>query len=170
VRKLPAVAIAGLAAAALAGTAIAANPKAHRMDVPLPGGGVVHVDYVGDVAPKVTVAPAKGDGLWAPMAFPGFGNFDAMLQQKDRQMQQMQQMARQPNARPGMNIAAYGNMPEGSRSMTVVSTSNGGVTCTRSTEIVSQGVGKAPKVTSNVSGDCGDGAAPQAAPRPIDRT
>jgi len=164
--KLPVLAFAGAAAAALAGTAIAANPKTHRMDVPLPGGGVAHVDYVGDVAPKVTVAPVEAGGLWAPMAFPSFGNFDAMFQQMDRQIRQMQQMARQPLGRPGLNIASYGNMPEGSRSTTVVSTSNGGVSCTRTTEVVSQGVGKPPKVTTNVSGDCGDGAAA----RPLDRT
>jgi hypothetical protein len=170
VRKLPALALAGIASAALAGTAIAANAKTHRLDVPLPDGGVVHVDYVGEVAPKVTVAQVQPGGLWAPMAFPGFGNFDAMFQQMDRQMRQIQEMGRQPAGAPGMNIASYGSMPEGSRSMTVVSTSNGAVTCTRSTEVVSQGAGKPPKVTSNVSGDCAGGAAPRTAPGPIDRT
>lgn len=164
-------AIAGTAAA-LAGTAIAASPKTHRMDVPLPNGGVVHVDYVGDVAPKVTVAPVQPGGLWAPMAFPAmpaFGNFDRMFDQMQQQMRQIEQVSRQA---PGMNVAAYGDMPAGSSSMTVISTSNNGVSCTRTTEVVSQGAGKPPKVTSNVSGDCG--AAPQAAPaapvKPLDRT
>lgn len=165
-------ALIGAAAAAVAGTAIAASPKTHRMDVPLPNGGVVHVDYVGDVAPKVTVAPAAPGGLWAPMAFPAmpaFGNFDRMFDQIQRQMQQAGQMSRQA---PGMNIASYGAMPEGSTSVSVVTTSNDGVSCTRTTEVVSQGAGKPPKVTTNVSGNCG--AAPEAAPtapgKPVNRT
>ena len=164
-------AIAGTAAA-LAGTAIAASPKTHRMDVPLPNGGVVHVDYVGDVAPKVTVAPVQPGGLWAPMAFPAmpaFGNFDRMFDQMQQQMRQIEQVSRQA---PGMNIASYGGMPEGSSSVSVVTTSNGGTSCTRTTEIVSQGAGKPPKVTSNFSGNCG--ATPQVAPaapsQPINRT
>jgi len=171
VRTLPTLA-AGIAAAALAGTAIAASPQMHRMDVPLPDGGVVHVEYAGDVAPKVTVAPAQPGGLWAPMAFPAMPdmrNFNRMFDQMQKQMQQIQQIGRQA---PGMNIASYGGMPDGSTSVSVVTTSNGGVSCTRTTEVVSQGAGKPPKVTSNVSGDCG--AAPQAAPaapsRPINRT
>jgi len=171
VRTLPTLA-AGIAAAALAGTAIAASPQMHRMDVPLPDGGVVHVEYAGDVAPKVTVAPAQPGGLWAPMAFPAMPdmrNFNRMFDQMQKQMQQIEQIGRQA---PGMNIASYGGMPDGSTSVSVVTTSNGGVSCTRTTEVVSQGAGKPPKVTSNVSGDCG--AAPQAAPaapsRPINRT
>jgi len=171
VRTLPTLA-AGIAAAALAGTAIAASPQMHRMDVPLPDGGMVHVEYAGDVAPKVTVAPAQPGGLWAPMAFPAMPdmrNFNRMFDQMQKQMQQIQQIGRQA---PGMNIASYGGMPDGSTSVSVVTTSNGGVSCTRTTEVVSQGAGKPPKVTSNVSGDCG--AAPQAAPaapsRPINRT
>ena len=71
-----------------------------------------------------------------------------------------------------MNIASYGGMPDGATSVSVASTSNNGVSCTRTTEVVSQGADKPPKVTSNVSGDCG--AAPQAPPaapsRPLDRT
>ena len=170
-RTLPTLA-AGIAAAALAGTAIAASPQMHRMDVPLPDGGVVHVEYAGDAAPKVTVAPAQPGGLWAPMAFPAMPdmrNFNRMFDQMQKQMQQIQQIGRQA---PGMNIASYGGMPDGSTSVSVVTTSNGGVSCTRTTEVVSQGAGKPPKVTSNVSGDCG--AAPQAAPaapsQPINRT
>jgi hypothetical protein len=169
VRKFPMFALAGVAAAALAGTAIAANSKTHRVDVPLPDGGVVHVDYVGDVAPKVTIAPVQPGGLWGPLAFPAMPdmrNFDRMFDQMQQQMRQIEQVSRQA---PGMNIASYGGMPEGSTSVSVVTTSNGGVSCTRTTEVVSQGAGKPPKVTSNISGDCG--GAPQAAPsKPLDRT
>ena len=174
-RTLPALAL-GVAASALAGTAIGATQSTHRMDVPLPDGGVVHVEYAGDVAPKVTVAPIEQRDMWAPMAFPGFGNFDAMFEQMDRQVRQILQMASQPAAPGGLNVAAYGDMPAGASSVSVVSSSNGGVSCTRTTEVVSQGPGKPPKVTTNVSGDCGGAprAAPQAAPvggaGPVDHT
>jgi hypothetical protein len=171
--KLPMFAFAGVAAAALAGTAIAANQKSHRMDVPLPDGEVVHVEYYGDVAPKVTVGAPTGIGMWAPSAFPGFANFDGMFEQLDQQMRQIEQMARQPIGTPGMNVASYGSLPAGTSSVSVVSTSDGGVTCTRTTEIVSRGPGKPPKVTTNVSGDCGNAPSSTLQPQssaPIDHT
>ena len=171
VRKLPAFAFAGAAAAALAGTAFAAAPKTHVMNVPLPDGSVARVEYVGNVAPKVTVEPrpfADAGSPWG-MALPSFAGFDRMMADMQRQSEQMirqaQEMARHP-ATPGAQpyIASYGNLPAGETSTTVVSYSNGGSTCTRTTEVVSQGAGKAPKVTSNVSGQCGRAAAPSGGP------
>lgn len=159
-RKLPAFAFAGVAAAALAGTAYAAAAKTHVMNVPLPDGSVAKVEYVGDVAPKVTIAPrplADAGMPWA-MPFPSFAGFDRIFQEMNRRSQEMmrqaqQQMANQP-AGMASYIASYGDMPVGDTSTTVVSVSNGGGTCTRTTEVVSQGPGKPPKVTSNVSGQC----------------
>lgn len=162
-RRLPAFVIAGVAAAALAGTAIAAAPKSHVMNVPLPDGSVARVQYVGDVAPSVTVAPPPADaaGPWA-MPFPSFAGFDRMIEQMNRQteamMRQAQQAAHQP-AGAAPYIASFGSVPAGGTSTTVVSVSNGGGTCTRTTEVVSQGPRKPPKVTSTVSGQCGGGAA-----------
>jgi hypothetical protein len=169
-KKLPIVIVGGIAAA-LAGAAIAAAPKSHVMDVPLPDGSVAHVEYVGDVAPKVTVAPAPLPGdLWTTGAFPGFGNFDRMIEQIDRQtaamMRQVQQLERQPVGAPGMNVASYGNLPAGANSVSVVTVSNGGSSCTRTTEVVSQGPGKAPKVTNRVTGNCEGMAQPPAPPVP----
>jgi hypothetical protein len=177
VRTLPAIALAAVGAAALAGTAIAANPKApaakmHVMNVALPDGSVAHIRYVGDVAPKVTVESrplAALGGGWG-MPFPSFGGFDKIMADMQRQSQEMmrhaQEMSRHPNGAVPY-IASYGNMPAGQTSTTVISVSNGGATCTRSTEVVSQGPGKAPKVTSRVSGQCGEAAAPGA---PVNRT
>ena len=165
--KLPVFAFAGVAAAALAGTAFAAGPKTHVMNVPLPDGSIARVEYVGDVAPKVTVAPrplADAAMPWA-MPFPSFAGFDRMIAEMQRQSQEMmrqaQQMARRP-AGAAPYIASYGDLPAGGTSTTVVSVSNGGATCTRTTEVVSQGAGKPPKVTSSVSGQCA--SAPAAAP------
>ena len=165
-KKLPAIAI-GIAAAALAGTAIAATPKTHKMDVPLPDGSVAHIEYVGEVAPKVTIAQrplADAAGAWA-MPFPSFAGFDRMMEQMQRQSQEMvrraQEMARHPAGPLGAApyIASFGKLPAGGTSTTVVSVSNSGGTCTRTTQTVSQGAGKPPKVTSNVSGQCGGAAA-----------
>jgi hypothetical protein len=163
VRKLPAFAFAGIAAA-LAGTAIAAAPKTHVMSVPLPDGSVARVEYVGDVAPRVTVAPgsiADAAMPWA-MPFPSFGGFDRLFADMQRRSQEMmrraQQMSRAP-AGPAPYIASYGNLPAGETSTTVVSVSNERGTCTRTTNVVSQGPGKSPKVTSSANGACGGAAA-----------
>jgi hypothetical protein len=163
VRKLPAFAFAGIAAA-LAGTAIAAAPQTHVMNVPLPDGSVARVEYVGNVAPKVTVVPrraADAAGTWEP--FPPFAGLDRMVQEMRQRSAEMvrraQQMAQRP-AGAAPYVATYGNAPAGGTSTTVVSVSNNGVTCTRTTQVVSQGPGKPPKVTSNSTGQCGDAAQP----------
>jgi hypothetical protein len=176
-KTLHKVALAAVATA-LAGTAIAASPRTHVMTVPLPDGSTARVEYVGDVAPKVTVAPAPLPGFWTSSMMPSFANFDRMIEQMNREtqamMRQVQQMPIAPGA-PGLNVASYGNMPAGANSVSVVSVSNGGGTCTRRTEVVSQGAGKPPKVTTSVTGNCGaSAAAPPAAPQPpapkLDRT
>jgi hypothetical protein len=173
VRKLPLIALAGAASLALAGSAIAAKPQTHSMDVPLPDGSVAHIEYVGNVAPKVTVAPrpfAVGD--WTPIAFPSFGGFDRIMAEMQRQAQEIARQAQRIGQAPGAGtpyVASYGNLPSGLTSTSVVSVSNGGGTCTRTTEVVSQGEGKPPKVTSTVSGNCaaaGSGAEPGATATP----
>ena len=172
--KLPVAAFAG--ALALAGTAFAASPKSHVMNVSLPDGSVARVEYVGDVAPKVTVEPGPMTGQmtaagapWA-MPFPTFANFDRMIAEMNRRSQDMirqaREMARQP-AGAAPYVASYGNLPAGESSTTIVSVSDGGKSCTRTTQVVSQGTGKAPKVTSSATGDC-DSVPPPAGP--INRT
>lgn len=175
-RKLPAIALATVAAAALAGTAIAASPtsKTHVMDVTLPDGSIAHVEYAGEVKPKITFDSRAMAGLNSPwaMSMPGLAGFDRMMADMQRQSQEMvrraQEMARHPVA-PGATpyIASYGDMPAGRASTTVVSVSNNGVTCTWTTEVVSQGAGKPPKVTSSASGTC-DGGSPSG--RRLNRT
>jgi len=161
-RKAFGLVLAGLGAAAIAGAAVAASRDSHIMNVPLPDGSTARVEYVGDVAPRVTVVPS---------AVAPFGMFDRSMFDMDRQidtmMRQVDAMARAPMAvagAPGMNLGGYGNAPAGSQSVTVVSTSNGSKTCTRTTEVTSQGTGKPPKVVSNVSGDCDSAGAPAPAP------
>jgi hypothetical protein len=169
VRKLPAFAFAGIAAVTLAGTALAATADHHVMNVSLPDGSVAHVDYVGNVAPKVTVEPSRlAEFGWAPMALPSFAGFDRMIEQMNREteamMRQAQQIEHQAPGAATRYIASYGNLPEGATSTTIVSYSNNGRTCTRTTQAVSEGPGKAPKINSSVTGDCGaSSTAPAAA-------
>jgi hypothetical protein len=121
----------------------------------------------------VTVAPAREPGdLWLG-ALPSLANFDQIFEQMDRQAQAIEQMARQPAQAPGVNVASFGDMPAGADSVSVVSLSNGASTCTRTTEVVSQGPGKPPKVTTSASGSCGAPAQPEPPPasgKPIDHT
>ena len=153
-RKALGFVLAGLGAVTLTGAAVAASRDTHTINVPLPGGSVAHVEYVGSVAPKVTVSPAPPAGPWAAFGMFDHSAFD-MQRQIDAMMRQIDAMARAPVAGvPGMNVAAYGNMPAGTQSVNVVSTSNGAKTCTRTTEVTAQGAGKPPKVLTNVSGDC----------------
>jgi hypothetical protein len=163
VRKLAAFALAGIAAM-LAGSAVAAAPKTHKMDVSLPDGSIAHIEYVGDVAPKVTVAPRPmAMDSWA-MPFPSFAGFDRMIAEMQRRSEEMMRQAQQQAHQPGgaaPYIASYGgNLSPGETSTTIVSVSDNGQTCTRTTEMVSQGNGKPPKVTSSVTGQCGSSAAP----------
>ena len=150
--------LAGLGAVTLTGAALAASRDTHIMTVALPDGSTAKVKYVGNVAPKVTVAPAPLPGPFAPFGLFDRSAFD-MQRQIDALMREVGQMARFPIAgSPGLNVAAYGNAPAGSSSVTVVTTSNGSKTCTRRTEVTSEGAGRPPKVVSRLSGDCGDEA------------
>ena len=173
-QKLPKLAMFGGAALCLAGAAVAAAPASHVMDVAVPGGGTAHVEYYGDVAPKVTFdrgyAPASVG--WAPVAFPDFGDFERIFEQmdraRDRILRQTQEMQRHAGSHAATaNVASYGNLPAGTNSVSVVSVSNGGGTCTRTTEVTSQGAGKPPKVVSNVSGRCSAKAAPATHGKPV---
>jgi hypothetical protein len=154
-RKASALILAGLGAFALTGAAAAASKDTHVMNVSLPDGSIAKIEYVGNVAPKVSVTPAPMASIFAP-----FGMFDRsaydIQRQIDAMMRQVDQVARQPVAGvPGLNVAAYGNAPAGANSVTIVTTSNGTQTCTRRTDVTSEGPGKAPKVVSSVSGQCG---------------
>ena len=160
--KASAIVLAGLGAVTLTGAAAAASRDTHILNVALPDGATARVEYVGNIAPKVTVTPAPAAGPFAP-----FGMFDRSMFDMDRQidamMRQVSEMARQPVAgAPGLNVAAYGNAPAGSSSVTIVTTSNGSQTCTRRTDVTSAGPGKPPKVLTSVSGSCGEAhAAPK---------
>lgn len=58
-RKIRTAVLAGVAAVAAIGTALAASHGGLIMKVGLPDGAVARIEYEGDVAPKVTVTPAS---------------------------------------------------------------------------------------------------------------
>ena len=169
-RKLPIIALAGITAAAIAGTAIAADRQAKTMNVPLADGSTVTIEYYGDVAPKVTVVPAKRvPGRLSPWMFPEFADFDRMIADMNRRtaemMRRMEEMRRHSViGAPGIKLASTASLPAGTSSVSVVTVTNGGKSCARTTEVVSQGPGKPPKVISNVSGECGPEVKPGPAP------
>jgi hypothetical protein len=167
-RKALAIVLAGVGAVTLTSAAIAASRDSHTMTVPLPDGSTATISYVGAVAPNVSVTPAPMAQIFAPFGLFDRSAFD-MQRQIDAMMREINAVASRPAAGgvPGLNVAAYGNTPAGSSSVTIVSTSNGTKTCTRRTDVTSQGAGKAPKVVSSVSGDCAGG---QAAPSNIPTT
>ena len=175
-RKLPATAIAALCVTALSGAAAAAHRSSHVIEIPLPDGSSAHVEYVGDIAPKVTIEPASSpDSDFAEM--PVFARFDPMIAQMNRESEAMmrsaQQMAEGHATGAEPLVASFGSAPAGMTSTTIVSFSNGGGTCTRTTEAVSQGPRKPAKVTSLVTGNCSAaGASEQSAQpsAPISRT
>lgn len=68
-RKIRTAVLAGVAAIAAAGAAMAASQDTHVMKVALPDGSVARIEYKGDVAPKVVVAPARS--LPVPISFVG---------------------------------------------------------------------------------------------------
>src|SRR4029079_12416289 len=122
VTKLPAIAIGAAPVAPAAAATAAASPKTHKMDVALPGGSVAHIEYVGDVAPKVTVDPrpmADAAGAWG-MPFPSFAAFDRMMADMQRQSAQMRaQITARQAAGAAPYIADFGKLSAGEMSTTV---------------------------------------------------
>ncbi|HEY1837299.1 MAG TPA: hypothetical protein VGG36_06555 [Rhizomicrobium sp.] len=158
--------IAGIAAVALAGTAAwAAESNIHEMTVQLPGGGVEHIQYTGNVAPKVRVVPlaAMPRVAFMPMAF-GFPYMARIQAAMNAQMAQMNTMMRQADA---MAAKSFANGP--------IAISNGGhgYFCAHSVQITTDAHGK-QNVVEHSAGDCGGArshvSAPAAHPAPAKGT
>jgi hypothetical protein len=161
-RKIRTAVFAGVAALAAAGTALAAPAETRVMKVGLPDGSIAQIEYRGEIAPKVIVAPAARlvPVQWIdPFDVAPFAMFDrmaaAMSRQSDLMMRQMLALRSQPNAPSEINIASFGALPAGTVSYRYVATSSGAGSCSRSVEITSLGSGQKPKVVSRSSGDCG---------------
>lgn len=159
-RTVPTLILAGVAAVGLTGLALAAGSM-HEMTVQVPGGGVAHVHYSGDVAPKITFVQGDAQpfaaGFWAPAS--PFAELDRISALMDRQMAQMMYQANlmEMQAATPLYNATLEGVPAGSSGYTVVSTMSGNGFCIRSTQITSSPNGGSPKVVSKTSGNCDSG-------------
>jgi len=152
--------LAGAGLVAAAGAAVAASDRAHVMNVALPDGTIAHIRYVGDVAPKVVVAPPADAIPVAFVAADPFAMFDRISYAMDRQIDTMLQQASALSAMaPGpdgkLSEAALHSLPPGTVSYSFTSYSSGnGAACSQSVQVTSLGQNQAPKVERQSSGDC----------------
>lgn len=159
-RKIRTAVFAGIAALAAAGTALAAPAETRVMKVGLPDGSIARVEYQGEIAPRVIVAPARNLHMirFVPVEADPFAMFDriaaAMNRQSDLMMRHMLALQSQPDAPGEINLAGFGPLPAGTVSYRYMSTSTGAGGCSRSIEVTSLGSGQKPKVVSRSSGNC----------------
>lgn len=177
-RRMHIAILAGTAALLAAGTAVAETSKTHHMKVALPDGSTANIEYVGDVAPKVTVTPAERTAARFDAAYDPFAGIDrmvaAMQARHDAMVRQMAALERsaaqgaplaagQPGQLPSQLIVS-GNMPQGSQ-FTMVQSSTDANGCTRTVRYSSDGSGQQPQKTEVSSGKCGKA---EAAPAPAE--
>jgi hypothetical protein len=179
-RALRTTALAGAALVLAGSAAMAATARLHTLNVAMPDGSVARIEYVGDVAPKVTVQPiplneaAFADPFRAMM--PAFADLDRISATMDQQAQAMMQRAAamqaaaangaQPDKVPGM-VTVSSNLPAGSYHYEFVSTTTGNGGCTQSVSWSSDGSGAQPKMTRASTGDCGPAKNGAAATVPV---
>ncbi len=132
--------------------------QVHTMIVALPDGGVERIAYVGDVAPRVMVAPAA-QGLMPVAMLPGFDwqPFAAMERISAMMDAQAEAMLRQASAMQAFPAGAFpaGAFPAGSGAASFVSFASDGV-CSRTVAVTYGADGKAHTV-SHDAGQCGAG-------------
>lgn len=155
------------------GTSAVAAETLHKMQVALPDGGTVHVEYAGEVAPKVTVEPARPQ---ARIAYDPFAELDRIaFEMRARQQAMLRQMAAMQQAAAEGRIAApggvtlVGNLPAGAQ-VSYFSSTTDASGCTRTVQYSSDGSGAEPQVTRASTGSCDAASASDAAPIPAAAT
>jgi hypothetical protein len=150
--------LAGAGVLTVAGAAIAASDRGHVLNVALPDGTIAHIHYVGDVAPKVVVAPAPDPMPVAFVAADPFAMLDRVSLAMDQQMDAMlRQAAALSTAGPDgkLSDASLKGLPPGTVSYSFTSYSSGdGASCSQSVQVTSLGQNQAPKVERQSAGDC----------------
>lgn len=173
--KLRTTLLAGALFVAAGGAAYAAG-KMKTETVDLGNGSVAHIQYVGDVAPKVTVVPVEARRVTVVDPFAEmdamFAQMEARHQQMMQQVAEMQRQAAASGVQPGQVMVST-NVPAGGnyRYTVVTSTSSNGKSCTQTVEYSSDGKSAEPRVTRASSGDCdavkpNDKPIPASAPAP----
>jgi hypothetical protein len=149
--------LAGAAVLLAAGTAAAAAETLHTMNVALPDGSVARIEYAGDVAPTVSVAPVTA----VPVAFVDpFAQLDRMAAYMEAQhramMQQvvaMRQAAVHATAGAPGQMTVVGDLPAGTH-FTYVSSTTDASGCTQTVRYSSDGSSAQPRVTRTSAGSC----------------
>jgi hypothetical protein len=166
-RPMTTLLLAGATIAAVTGLALAAGaspPKKafHEMTVQMPNGGVAHIRYTGDVAPKLNFvqgpqSPFAAAAFGGPSPFAEIAHMQALM---DRQMTAMLVQAQLMRRAAMTDPLTHATLQSGGNGMNLAAT--GGSFCMRSMQITASPNGGAPKVVSHTEGNCGD--AKQAAP------
>jgi len=172
--------LAGSAAMLVAGTAAVAADGRNTMEVALPDGSTAHIDYAGDIAPRITVEPA----LPTRIAYDPFLELERIAyEMRARQQAMLRQMAalRQAAAESGAvmsgGVTLVGSLPAGAH-VSYYSSTTDASGCTRTVQYSSDGEGAEPRITRASTGSC-DGASvsepgpipvatPESAPRRLD--
>ncbi|MDW6020745.1 hypothetical protein SAZ10_03110 [Mesorhizobium sp. BAC0120] len=145
-QKFRTLILAGVAIAAIAGTAAAEPAKTHVLTVRLPDGSLEKIRYTGDQPPAVDIAPAAGDAIFLP-AFDDFWSPFADLERMSAVFDRM------TYGNPDRPFELDG-LPPGVQGYTMVSTLSGHGLCTRTTRYFSVGNGRPPRVETKTSGNC----------------
>jgi hypothetical protein len=135
------------------------------MNVALPDGSVAQISYQGDVAPRIAVVPVESPTIAAYDPFAEMERISAMMHARHeammRQVAEMQQRAQQQvlaaqqsgSGQPGQVVVST-NLPAGSYSYTMVSSTTSANGCTQTVQWRSDGSAKEPLVTKTSAGDC----------------
>lgn len=164
--------IAGVAAAALAGTALAADEEGKTMLVALPDGTVQHIRYEGDAAPRVLLVPARTPATMFEAAFgpmSPFAEMERISAAIDAQAAAMMRQAAMTQAQlpaadgKGITLTNSAGQPVGVMHYSYVSSTTSADGCTHTVRISSDGADQQPRMIRTSAGDC---SAAQAAPAP----
>src|SRR5690242_8690057 len=156
-RLMSKVLLGGLATAALAGSAVAAEHAVHVMNVAMPDGSVAKVRYVGDTPPQIRVVPVRVAPMMpVAMIDPGFAAMDRMMvamdAQADAMMRQAAMLQQMPAGAP-LQHADMRTVPGGTVSYSYVSTTSSGG-CTQTVRATSNGSSDQPQVIRTSAGTC----------------
>lgn len=159
--------LAGVAALGIGLSGVASAQSVHVTTVPVPGGGLAEIHYIGDVPPQVVFVPAPlAFDSWVPAASffdagSPFAMLDRISAEMDRRMRAMFRYAEAAadRARPGRTVeTGFGALPPGSQGYSYVATMSGNSICAQSVRITSDGHGP-PRIERHSSGNCGPSAA-----------
>jgi hypothetical protein len=165
-RPMTTLLLASAAVAAVTGLALAAGPSTpkasvHEMTVQMPNGGIAHIRYTGDVAPKLNFvqgpqSPFAAVAFDAPSPFAEIARMQALM---DHQMAAMMVQVRSMQQAAMADPLMHATLQNGGNGLNFAAT--GGSFCLRSVQITASANG-APKVVSHTEGNCG--GTKQAAP------